>query len=328
MITMKEIAMKTCMCILLLATQSFPWGGTTHRGMTKAAAKEILQLSDTGTATTLSVKVKYDMSIDFFQTIMKGMSTELSGLLLSGIGAIADYGLSKDRYQIDATLTYTNQIELEIITEAGQDPDDFDDQTGIFGAGKCLVGHMYAPNGLGFADYMVDYFYKKAVASYKAGKWTEALVHIGYASHYLVDVGLPIHAEADFLNQKNIQMQYNIHSKMEDWIANNWKTLFQSVADEAAKEPLPMCDIPATVRSLGLETYQKASEWYKAWDLSAEEGKDPTNFGPRYKDNFIDLVNEAIYRCVPRMSGLFLKFKQEVNYGVIAGIKVQKKKLK
>jgi hypothetical protein len=309
--------------IILCQTQSsFPWGGTTHRGMTKAAAEAIIPLLD-DKPDSFSVAVKYNMMIDFFQTIFKGMGTEASGLLFSAIGAIADLAISEDRYDIDTTMKYGNMTELEIISEAGQDPDDFDDGTGIFGNGKCLVGHMCAPNGLGFADYMVNFFYEKAVASYKKGKRLEALVYLGYACHYLVDVGLPVHAEANFLNQKNIQAQWEIHSKIEDWISNNWEYSFQKIADEAAKAPLPVCDIQAMVRSLGLETYEKLSEWYKAWDVSSANTSEP-----RYKSDFMALVKEQIWRTVPRASGLFLKFKKEVNYSTALNIQIIPMKIK
>jgi hypothetical protein len=307
---------KECSILIFLSfIECYSWSSASHKGMTRHAMKEILKISG-GPTTTDTVHVKYNMMIDFFQTMFKGMGAGADGILFSAIGAMADLGVSQDRFNIDTVMTYSNMQEADIIAQAGRDPDGFDDKTGIFGAGNCLVGHMYAPTGLGFADYMVDYFYKKAVATYKKGQTLRALIYLAYATNYYADVAIPVHAEADFLNQKNIKAQWSVHSKIEDWIANNW-TLFDTTAAEAACAPLPVCDIKAGVRSLGLETYQKVSEWYKAWDVTKS---DPTT--PKYQSEFKDLVKEQVWKATPRISGLLLKFKKEVNYGPIIVYKV------
>ena len=246
--------------------------------------------------------------------MFQGIGIGPVGLVCSAIGAIADVAVSEDRYSIDTQMVYDDSLEIDIITRAGEDPDTFDDKTGVFDKGMVLLGHMYGPNGLGFADYMTEFFYNEAVKSYKKGKRVEALVYLGYASHYMVDVAIPVHAEADYLSQDNLTPQFELHSKIEKWPSENWTTKFgdesfDDTAQKAAKVPMPVCDIQATVRSMGLETYQKLSRWYKAWDVNSA-----TPDEPKYKSEFINLVREQLWMCVPRVSGLFLKFKKEVNY--------------
>lgn len=290
-------------CLFISPAVLYCWSSASHKGMTRVAAKEIFKL-DTVSVKNLSVKVDYNMFIDFFRTILKGTGG-MEGMLLSSVGLIIDASISENQYNIDTTMTYKNTTEIKMIAEAGQNPDKFDDKTAVFGDGKCLVGHMYAPNGLGFADYMTEYFYKEADTAYTDGKTQLAYAYLGYASHYLVDVAVAVHAEADFLNQKNLQLQWDLHSTIEDWIANNWNKYFDKTAIEAAKYPMPVCNIPATVRSLGLETYPHLAEWYQAWGISSRKS-------PKNLKKFNKLVEEAIWRCVPKVSGLFLKFKQNV----------------
>ncbi len=292
--------------ILYFPSSSFCWNRNPHREMTKAAAKQVLRLDDK-TLYTVSVKVKYNMLDDFFTTICAGIDMGAGGIISSAIGAIADVAISETKYEIDTSVDIKDSTELDIMTECGHEPDWFDAGTGLFGEGDCMVGHMYTPNGLGFADYMTDYFYKKAVTSYKAGSKLEGLAYLGFASHYLADVGLPIHEEADYLNQKNIQLQKQLHGAIEDWSETDWPTL-QATVDSAAKCPMPACDIQGMVRGLGLETYPKLAEWYNAWDVKSGLSK------PKYESNFRILEKEAIWRIVPRITGLFMRFKKEVNY--------------
>jgi hypothetical protein len=303
-----EVKMKKAIvlfCLLIYPVFLYPWGATTHRGMTRAAAKTILKMGSKP-VTNLSVHIYYDLNIDFFQTILKGTG-KMEGMLLSSIGAIIDKSISDDKIKVDSTKIYKNTTEIKMMAEAGQDPDDFDKKTGVFGESTGLIGHIYAPNGLGFADFMTKFFYDKAIKEYNAGKHQRGLAYLGYATHYIVDVAIPVHAEADFLNQKNLQLQWDLHNKLEDWVSDNWNTYFQVTADSAAKVPMPACDIGAMVRGLGLETYPTLAEWYQAWGLSS-------NNAPKNLNWFIDLVKESIWRCVPRVSGLFLKFRDAVGY--------------
>jgi hypothetical protein len=307
---------------LFIGNEAFSWSIQTHEHVTQAAAQAILHPSNSST-THLTVTVKYDMITDFFHSMFKSIGIGEVGIVCSAIGAGADLYVSADRYSIDTKMVYDDSTELSIMTRSGEDPDTFDDKTGVFGSGKVMLGHMYAPTGLGFADFMTELFYDKAVESYQKGNRMEALVYLGYASHYMIDASIPVHAEADYLNQKNLTPQWEIHSKIEKWISDNDSTLFRKTEKAAAKVPMPVCDIQATVRSMGLETYQKLSRWYKAWDVNSAT---PTE--PKYKSEFIDLVKEQLWMCVPRVSGLFLKFKKEVNYtDKLPVIELQKVKL-
>jgi len=164
------------------------------------------------------------------------------------------------------SLIWNNPTLDNIIAVAGSDPDSIDEGTSLIAKGECLIGHIYAPNGIGFADVMVELFYDKAVAVWKAGYENRAYVYLAYASHYFEDAGIPLHAEADYRNLSTLQWQLSYHSATEAWVSDNWETHnFQTVADSAAKVPMPICDIGAAVRSLAMEIYPDIAEWNKAW---------------------------------------------------------------
>ena len=299
----------------------YPWSYYSHVGMTRAAARYVFNLDTTSTAPKIgefTVIIKYEMHIDFAKTVGKNLGF-FGGLLESFIGSIVDMKLSEDKFKVNETMTYPppkkkylNTLD-KIIAEAGSHPDDFDKKTGLIGEGDMLLGHIYAPNGIGFADYMVEFFYNKADTAYQKGKKNEAFVYLAYASHYLVDAGIPVHAEADYRNINVLQWQLKYHSYTEKYVSENWKK-YQATADSAAKVPMPVCDIRAMVRSLAMETYPDIAEWNHAWG-SKGGGEYKTGDQPANQKRFDELVRQEIWRCVPRVSGLFMKFKQEVMKG-------------
>ncbi|MCK5455119.1 MAG: hypothetical protein KAJ16_12190 [Calditrichia bacterium] len=305
--------------IFLGSSMIYPWGYYSHTGMTAAAAREVFNLDTSKTAPKISqfkVNIKYDMEVDFGKTV--GMSLGIlgtAGFLESFVGSIIDMEISKDKFRVDETLTYpppkkpyVNTL-YKIMAEAGSDPDTYDANTGLAGKGKMLVGHIYAPNGIGFTDIMAEFCYNNAVKAWKQKNKNEAFVWLSYASHYVVDAGIPVHAEADYRNLNVLQWQLKYHTFTESYVSNNWQK-YKATADSAAKVPMPVCDIGAMVRSLAMETYPDLAEWNKAWGQKGGEeykkGDEPANV-----KKFDELVKREIWRCVPRIAGLFLKFKNE-----------------
>ncbi|MBN1999787.1 hypothetical protein JW935_19685, partial [candidate division KSB1 bacterium] len=201
----------------------------------------------------------------------------------------------------------------KIMAHAGTAPDDFDGPTGLIGDGEMLIGHIYAPNGIGFADFMTQYFYNEAVEAWKKNQKYHAAVYLCYASHYLEDAGIPVHAEADYRNLDVLQWQLGYHSYTESYVADNWSK-YSATSDSAAAVPMPVCDISSMVRSLAMETYPDVAGWTKAWGYKGggdyKKGDEPVNV-----KMFDELVKQEIWRCVPRVSGMFLKFKTEVMKG-------------
>jgi len=305
---MKKIILIT-LCLLIGTTSIYPWSGASHRGITRAAAKAVFTL-DTVTKVQLSVPVKYDMSdkADFGATIGMGFGGTFGSVFSAFIGSIIDQTVIASRFKVDTTMKYNSTMD-SIFTLAGSEPDEYDATTGLIG-NNCLLGHACAPNGIGFCDLMAQLFYNKAVDAWKNNKKNLALVYLGYASHYMEDAGIPVHAEADYNSLSSLQWQWTYHNFLEGWIANNWSK-YQATADSAAKVPMPVCDIPATVRSLALEANPDIAEWNHAWGYSPG-GEQADYKKPANEVRFDELVRQAIWRCVPRIAGLFMKFKTEV----------------
>jgi len=294
----------TSLIILIYVTCAFGWGGDTHRGMTKAAVHAIFGVDST--IVNLSFKVAYDPDAYIATTVLMGFGGNYSPLA-TFTGLVLDETYVDSKLTVDTTWVYKNITADSMFTEAGQDPDNIDDETGLAGNGKVLLGHMYTPNGIGYADQMTQYFYDKAVDAYKNknDKYL-AFAYLGFASHYFEDAFIPCHVESYYLDVDNLMFQLHAHSAVESWTSNNWNALFQKEAEEAAKYPMPVCDIAATVRSMALETYWDTTPMMKAWGVGSGSPKDLKRFK--------QLVNKEIWRCLPRISGMYLKFKEDVNY--------------
>ncbi len=298
-------------CLILPAQQLLSWTGIEHQGMTKSAAKAVLKLNDAKLIAAVQVPVEFSVTSNLWSTAMGGAGD--AGIIGAYIGGIVDLALSADRMNINTTMSYPPQdqvmTELSLIMQCGYDPDKYEKDAAVFGDGQVIITHMYTPTGIGFADYYTEFFYDKAVAAYKAGKRLLALAYLGYAGHYLTDAALPTHDEADYLNMKNLLGQAFLHGQFEDWIEDNWETgyNFQASADSVTAAPVPVCDIAAMVRSMALESAPDYAEWLEAWGSYA-------NSWPEDKDKLAGLVRLTIRRCVPRLAGLYIKFKSETGF--------------
>jgi len=284
----------------------FAWTTIEHKGMAKSAVKAVLHLDDTKQIYSVQVPVKFNVVSNIATLVFAGAGD--AGMIGAFIGGIVDLSLSEDRMKIDTKMTYppknTIMSEVGLVMQACYDPDNYERNAAIFGDGKVIITHMYTPNGIGFADYFTEYFYNKAVTEFTNGQRLKALAYLGYASHYLTDAALPSHDEADYLNMKNLMGQAMLHSNFEDWIENNWDDVFQATSDSAAEAPMTICDIGASVRSMALESAPDFAEWLAAWGSYL-------NSYPADSDKMAELTRRTIYRCVPRLAGLYLKFKTE-----------------
>ena len=310
--------------LVVAAPVVWGWGYNSHVGMTRAAAQFVFGLDTTDAAPKVKkfkVHIKYSMHSDF----ARGMGKNLSimgggGILESFVGSMIDMKLSKDKFAIDTWLEYPPPDSLaldtwwEIMGLAGYHPDKYDGPTGLLGEGEMTIGHIYGPGGFGFADQMCEWAYGQAVKAWKANKPNEAKVFLGYASHYLEDCGISVHAEADYRNLKVMQEQIVYHSYTEGYVSVHWDKYFQATADSAAKVPMPVCDIAATARALSMETYPDVAEWYAAWGNKGGGAEYDGTGIPANQKLFHEVVRREIWRAVPRVSGLMLKFKNEVMY--------------
>ena len=301
-----KIVLQVC-CLAIHVQLLLAWTTIEHKGMAKSAEKVVLHLDSTKHISSVQVPVKFDVMSNIATLVFAGAGD--AGMIGAFIGSIVDLGLSEAKMKINTTMTYPppktkSWTEDSLIMQACYDPDTYEKDAAVFGDGKVIITHMYTPNGIGFADYFTEYFYDKAVTEFKSGQRLKALAYLGYAGHYLTDAALPSHDEADYLNMKNIMGQAILHSEFEDWIEDNWNSVFQATSDSAAEAPMTICDIGASVRSMALESAPDFAEWLTAWGSYL-------NTSPADPDKMAELTRRTIYRCVPRLAGLYLKFKTE-----------------
>lgn len=304
----------------LIPVSSFSWIGDAHRDMTESAMKAVLKLDNTKPLKKDTVFIKYDLPMNFAQSIFMNVGLAGGGgIVESFIGFIVDQTVWDDQMEVDTFMVYPppgkpNMTLYQMVRECGRSPDDFDAKTGLIGEGDCLIGHIITPNGIGFADYLAEHFYNLAVKNYKKNK-QKAYAYLGYATHYIEDAGIPLHTEADWSNIQGLQFQYNFHTYTEKWVDANWSR-YKGTADSAAMAPMPVCDIRAMVRALAYETSPDITQWTQAWGMKGGGDWDSDdiskNPNPSNIKKFDDVVKRCIWRIVPRVSGLFAKFKQDV----------------
>jgi len=117
-------------------------------------------------------------------------------------------------------------------------------------ADACCKGNI---SGSGLNGKSSFYYYENGNQSW--GDW-----YLGYASHYLQDVGNPWHTSA------NIVQQLDTHGPYETWVENNWTSghKFQDVVNNDWYY-YSVSDPAATVRSLSYWSYGKNSTMYNAY---------------------------------------------------------------
>jgi len=91
-------------------------------------------------------------------------------------------------------------------------------------------GHYYNPSllgGTGGAPSNAKEYYNKAESSENSGDTSDAREKAGWACHFMVDVGQPLHTGAEASQAANSQIHYDY----EGWVADNW-TSGENFSDE------------------------------------------------------------------------------------------------
>ncbi|MFZ3383348.1 MAG: hypothetical protein WA144_05430 [Candidatus Methanoperedens sp.] len=103
----------------------------------------------------------------------------------------------------------------QIAYNAAPKPDDWD--SGFWQG----YNHYYNPgSGIGAAPANCNKFAGYAKTNYSSGNYNTAFTNLGYSSHYLSDVGNPLHTGREYdqgLNQW-------VHTGYESYISGNWTT--------------------------------------------------------------------------------------------------------
>lgn len=124
------------------------------------------------------------------------------------------------------------------------------------GAAQCLDQNIYGTSG---------YLNKSAGYYYSQGNKTYGDYYLGYALHYLADVGNPWHTNADIVSQATS------HGNYETWVKNNWTTGWNFSADfynESAS--YSYSDIRDYVRKLSKYSYNNSKSIDAAFTASGK----------------------------------------------------------
>ena len=80
------------------------------------------------------------------------------------------------------------------------------------------INHYYSPAGIGYAPLNTQYYVSLAENEYDAGSYIQAATDLGYATHFLEDVGNPMHTGKEW------DQYYNpwVHSNYENYVGNRW----------------------------------------------------------------------------------------------------------
>jgi hypothetical protein len=159
-------------------------------------------------------------------------------------------------------------------------PDVYDNEGTVPGTQNWRHGWVQLVNGVwvwGSADAWCNanirgsgYNSKSAYYYYGVGNRNQGDWYLGYASHYLEDVGNPWHTSA------NIVQQLATHGSYETWVENNWTSgwnLSASVANDYSY--YAVSDPAASTRNLAIYSNSRNTTIYNAY---VNSGK-PTGAG-------------------------------------------------
>ncbi len=81
--------------------------------------------------------------------------------------------------------------------------------------------HYYNPNlGFGGAPGNCNYYAGFAKTNYSSGNYNTAFTNLGYSSHYLADVGNPLHTG----RESDQSLNQWVHTGYESYVSGNWTT--------------------------------------------------------------------------------------------------------
>jgi hypothetical protein len=275
--------------LLITSSQAFGWGGESHKRMTYLAWK----YSGLPTSSGMAI-VPVIWNMDSVQQTLGLTGVDMEGFLLTlfATASGADFNINA-LDTIEASLS-----DSALFYQWGRIPDDFDQPSAAMKG--ALFAHMYIPAGGGFADGMCKLFFNRAVREYKAGNQRRAYGYLAMSAHYLEDCGFPPHNEKNYLDPGADVWQALHHTDVEDTIGSStlWYGTFDATCDSFARAPLPACDPVMAVHSLAWEC-----TWYDQAFKDASVKADMTDL--------IVITKKCLKAIVPRVTGLFIAFKQK-----------------
>lgn len=96
------------------------------------------------------------------------------------------------------------------------------------------VTHYFNPDLLtGMAPVGCQMYADNALNDYRNRNWDNAFTELGYSSHFLADVGNPMHTGSELTQGITTLLGLNIHSAYEEYVFNNWQNMFESSVDNS-----------------------------------------------------------------------------------------------
>ncbi len=159
------------------------------------------------------------------------------------------------------------------------------------------INHYYSPLGVGGAPLNTADYVSFAESEYDQGSayYTQAATDLGYASHFLEDVGNPMHTGREWDQYNNIW----VHSNYETYVGNQWYSGFDGVVSGNSNYIYTTDWVQGTkdlagysngyLDTLYTQVYNKGS----SWDLAQDSNVDA-------------ITNNAILRTAKYTNGLAL----------------------
>ena len=91
------------------------------------------------------------------------------------------------------------------------------------------VTHYFNPDLLtGLAPVGCQMYADNALNAYRNRHWDDAFTQLGYSSHFLADVGNPMHTGAELTQGITTALSLDMHGAYETYVDNNWQNMFAS----------------------------------------------------------------------------------------------------
>ena len=96
------------------------------------------------------------------------------------------------------------------------------------------VTHYFNPDFLtGLAPAGCQLYAGNALNDYRNRRWDSAFTQLGYSSHFLADVGNPMHTGSELTQGATTLLDLKIHNAYEEYVYYNWQNMFESSVDNS-----------------------------------------------------------------------------------------------
>jgi hypothetical protein len=194
----------------------------------------------------------------------------------------------KDIIEIAVTKWGISSTYADIAREAADNPDSWD--SGFWQS----YNHYYDPSiGFGYAAMNCEDFIEDAETYYDNSQLTNAYTYLGYSSHYMSDLGNPMHtghSDEQYLNQW-------VHTTYESYVYNNWNSdyNYRDIVDDTTTYYV-ITDPEQSAENLASYSHARLS------DLYDEVYYHPSTFGS--DSDVITITDQVLHQTAKYNLGL------------------------